>query len=130
MANKKNTQKTPHSMEEILQVIFGLIFIVLMLGGFIYGFVHDRSQNKKYGELKYEFVITDKYDDLGSNWHLIGGRATEQEYHIVYKYRLTNRPDREDNMKWYGRETTVSGSRYRNLQIGQTLYNDNSLFPY
>lgn len=130
MTNKKNTQKTPCNMEDILKAIGGISIIVLTLGGFIYGFVHDRSQNKKYGELKYEFVITDKYDDLGSNWHLIGGRATEQEYHIVYKYRLTNRPDRDDNMKWYVSETTVSGSRYRKLQVGQTLYNNYSLFPY
>ena len=130
MANKKNTQKTPRSIGDILQAIGGISIIVLLIGGFIYGFVQDHSQNKKYGELKYECVITDKYDDLGSNWHLIGGRATEQEYHIVYKYRLTNRPDRDDNMKWYSRETTVSGSRYRKLQIGQTLYNGSSLFPY
>jgi hypothetical protein len=130
MANKKNTQKTPCSTEEIIQAIAAITFITLALAGFIYGFIHDRSQNKKYGELKYEFVITDKYDDLGSNWHLIGGRATEQEYHIVYKYRLTNRPDRDDNMKWYTSETTVSGSRYRKLQIGQTLYDNTSFFPY
>jgi hypothetical protein len=130
MANKKNTQKTPHNVEDILKAIGGISIIVLIIGGFVYGFIHDRSQNKKYGELKYEFVITDKYDDLGSNWHLIGGRATEQEYHIVYKYRLTNRPDRDDNMKWYASETTVSGSRYRNLQVGQTLYNNYSFFPY
>lgn len=130
MANKKNTQKAPYSTEDVLKVIFGPIIIVLAVAGGIYGFVHDRSQNEKYGEVKYEFVITDKYDDLGSNWHLIGGRATEQEYHIVYKYRLTNRPDREDNMKWYSSETTVSGSQYRELKVGQTIYNNQVFFPY
>ena len=130
MANKKNTKKTPRSIEDILKTIAVITSIALALAGFIYGFVHDRSQNKKYGEIKYEFVITDKYDDLGSNWHLIGGRATEQEYHIVYKYRLTNRPDDADNMKWYSSETTVSGSRYHKLQIGQTLYDDTPFFPY
>lgn len=113
-----------------MQAIAVITFIALALAGFIYGFIHDRSQNKKYGEIKYEFVITDKYEDLGSNWHLIGGRATEQEYHIVYKYRLTNRPDDDNNMKWYAGETTVSGSRYRKLQIGQTLYDNTSFFPY
>lgn len=130
MANKKNTQKTPRSMEDILKTIFAIVIVALTLVGFIHGFVHDCSQNKKYGEPKFEFVITDKYEDLGSTWHLIGGRATEQEYHIVYRYRLTNRPDREDNMKWYSSETTVSGSRYRKLQIGQTLYNSHMFFPY
>lgn len=128
MANKKNTQKTSYSAEEILKAIFGIIIVALTLTGFIYGFVHDRSQDKKYGEPKYEFVITDKYEDLGSTWHLVGGRATEQKYHIVYRYRVTNRPDRDDNMKWSERETTVSGSRYRELQIGQTLYNNNAFF--
>ena len=130
MANKKNTQKTPHSMEDILKTIFAIVIVALTLVGFIHGFIHDRSQNKKYGEPKYEFVITDKYEDLGSTWHLVGGRSTEQKYHIVYRYRLTNRPDREDNMKWYSSETTVSGSRYRKLQIGQTLYNGQMFFPY
>lgn len=130
MTNKKNVQKTRHNMEENLKIIFGLIIIVITVGGCIYGFVHDRSRNKKYGELKYEFVITDKYEDLGSTFHLIGGRSTEQKYHIVYRYRLTNRPDRDDNMKWYGSETTVPGSQYRKLQVGQTLHNSHSFFPY
>ena len=130
MTNKKNTQKTHRSAEDILKTIAVITTIALAVVGFIYGFVHDRSQNKKYGEIKYEFVITDKYEDLGSTVHLIGGRATEQKYHIIYKYRLTNRPDDEDNMKWYSSETTVSGSRYRNLQIGQTLYDDTPFFPY
>lgn len=115
---------------EILKFIFGIVIIVFVLGGFVYGFVHDKNMKDKYGEINYEFVITDMYEDLGSNWHLIGGRATEQEYHIIYKYRLTNRPDNESNMKWYTRETTVSGSRYRDLKVGQTLYNSQVFFPY
>jgi hypothetical protein len=68
------------------------------------------------------------YDDLGSNWHLIGGRATEQEYHVIYKYRVTNRPGQEN--KWYISETTVNGGRYRKLHVGQTLYNNSQIFPY
>ena len=130
MTNKKNTQKTPHNIEDILKTIFWIIIVTLTVGGFVYGCVHDRSQNKKYGEPRYEFVITDKYEDIGSTWHLVGGRATEQKYHIIYRYRLTNRPDRDNNMKWYNSETTVSGSQYRNLHIGQTLYDNTSLFPY
>ena len=83
---------------------------------------------KQYGETRYEFVITDMYDDLGSNWHLIGGRATEQEYHVIYKYRVTNRPGQGN--KWYISETTVNGGRYRKLHVGQTLYNNSQIFPY
>ncbi len=130
MANKKNMQKTPHNVEGILKTIFNIVIVTLLVGGLIYSCVHDNSQNNKYGETKYEFVITDKYEDLGSTWHLIGGRSTEQKYHIIYRYRLTNRPDRDDNMKWYNSETTVSGSQYRKLQIGQTLYDNTSFFPY
>lgn len=130
MANKRNAQKTPRNVEDILKVVFGIIIIALTVAGGIYGFVHDRSQNKKYGELKYEFVITDKYEDLGSTFHLVGGRSTEQKYHIVYRYRLTNRPEDDDNMKWSSGEATVSGSRYRKLQVGQTLYDSSPFFPY
>lgn len=130
MTNKKNTQKTSRNMENIIQIIVSIIVITLAVAGCIYGFVHDRSQDKKYGEIKYEFVITDKYEDLGSTCHLIGGRSTEQKYHIIYRYRLTNRPDLERNMKWYDSETTVSGSQYRKLRIGQTLYNNSLFFPY
>ena len=122
MANKKNTQKTHLNADDVMKVIFGPIIIVLAVAGGIYGFVHDRSQNKKYGELKYE--------DLGSTFHLIGGLSTEQKYHIIYRYRVTNRPDDDDNMKWSNGETTVSGSRYRELKVGQTLYDDTPFFPY
>ena len=118
------------SIAEILKAAGIFVIIALTIGAFIYGFVHDKKMKDKYGEIKYEFVITDKYDDIGSNWHLVGGRATEQEYHIIYKYRLTNRPDDPDNMKWYTSETTVSGSRYRKLQIGQTIYDNDVFFPY
>ncbi len=128
MSNKKREHK--YSVKDIVEIIGYGLFIVFLIGGFILGLVHYKIQDDKYGKPKYEFVITDKYDDLGSTWHLVGGRSTEQKYHIVYRYRLTNRPDQEDNMKWRNSETTVSGSRYRKLQVGQTLYNGSSFFPY
>ena len=126
--NKKKEHKC--STEDIIQIIGYGLLIALLVGGFIWGIVHDKIQDNKYGKPKYEFVITDKYDDLGSTWHLVGGRSTEQKYHIVYRYRLTNRPDQDDNMKWYNDETTVSGTRYRNLKVGQTLYGHSMFFPY
>ena len=128
MSNKKKEHK--YSAKDIVEIIGYILLIVFLISGGIYGFVHDRYQNKKYGESRYEFVITDKYDDLGSTWHLVGGRSTEQKYHIVYRYRLTNRPDQDDNMKWYNDETTVSGTRYRKLKVGQTLYGNSMFFPY
>lgn len=118
------------STEDTIEKILYLIFIIALITGFIFGIVHDKQQNKKYGKPQYEFVITDKYEDIGSTFHLIGGRASEQEYHIVYKYRLTNRPDNDNNMIWYESETDVSGSRYRKLNIGQKLYGESSFFPY
>lgn len=111
---------------KMLFVTFGVVFVGIV------GFhaIKDTKNEKKYGKPIYEFVITDKYDNLGSNWHLIGGRATESEYHIAYKYRLTNRPDRKDNMVWYSNETTVTSGRYRKLYVGQTLYNEDGFLPY
>jgi len=100
-----------------------------LIAGFIYALIHDKMLDKKYGTPRYEYVITDKYEDIGSTWHLVGGRASESKYHVVYRYRLTNRPDNKNNLVWYNGETTVSGSRYRELNTGQTLYGG-SLFPY
>lgn len=126
MKNKKEKR----NIKDTLSVIGYITLIVILLGGFIFSLVHEKYIDKKYGKTRYEFVITDKYDDIGSAWHLVGGRASEQKYHIVYRYRLTNRPDQDDNMKWYKDETTVSGSRYRNLKVGQTLYGNSMFFPY
>ena len=106
------------------------VLIVVLIVGSIYGIVHDKRIDKKYGKIRYEFVITDMYDDLGSTWHLVGGRATEQKYHVVYRYRLTNRPELDDNMVWRSSETTVSSSNYRKLYVGQTFYGSSSFFSY
>ena len=114
---------------DVLGGIFGIVCLAAIIV-LVYSCSHDKSIEKKYGEIRYEFVITDKYEELGSTWHLVGGRATEQEYHIVYRYRLTNRPDDETNMKWYKGNDRVSCARYRELQVGQTLYNNTLLFPY
>lgn len=116
--------------KDTFEGIMYAVFIVVLIVGSIYAIIHDKRIDKKYGKIRYEFVITDMYDDLGSSWHLVGGRATEQKYHVEYKYRLTNRPELDDNMIWYIGETTVSSSRYRKLHIGQTLYGNTSLFPY
>lgn len=117
------------SKDTFEEIMYAVLIVVLIVGS-ICGIIHDKRIEKKYGKPIYEFVITDKYDDLGSNWHLIGGRATESEYHIAYKHRLTNRPDRKDNMVWYSGETTVTSGSYRKLYVGQTLYNEDGFFPY
>ena len=68
-----------------------------------------KSQNEKamaeYESRVYLIEIIDKYDHLGSSWHLIGGRATEQEYHIIYKAT----PLTEEAKKLLAIEATVYG---------------------
>ena len=112
--------------KDILSTIGYIAFWVLVIGGLIFGIFMDCSYKKKYGDTRYELVIIDMYEDIGSTWHFIGGRATEQKYHVVYKYRLTNRPNNSENMKWCKGETTVSGSRYRELRVGQTIHRNKS----
>lgn len=126
---EKSNGKKKIEKDKLYAILYVLASLVV-IAGFVYGFVHDRLLKEKYGEAEYEFVITDMYEDLGSTYHLVGGRATEQKYHVVYKYRVTNRPNLKDNMVWYSRETTVSASRYRRYRIGQTMYNDSSVLPY
>lgn len=115
--------------EDLLELIIFVVILAIGIIGGLYGWSQDKQINKKYGERRYEFVITDKYEDLGSTWHLIGGRATETEYHVAYKYRVINRPDDEDNLVWYIDETSVSGSTYRKYQVGQTLYGNSMILP-
>ena len=61
----------------------------------------------------YEILILDKYEDIGSTWHLIGGRASETEYHIVYKYC-----NRTKNTYWEDKTRTVNGTQYHKYNIG------------
>ena len=124
-----NNETRIENIKRIIGIIFYIAIIILVVGGLIYSIVSDKKIDKEYGTPRYEFVVVDLYEDLGSTWHLIGGRATEQKYHVIYKYRITNRPDRDDNMIWCNNETTISGSRYRRLHVGQTLYNTSPFFP-
>lgn len=61
----------------------------------------------------YEILIIDKYEDIGSTWHFISGRASETEYHIVYKYC-----NRTKNTSWEDKTRTVNGTKYRKYNIG------------
>ena len=44
---------------------------------------------------------------------MIGGRASETEYHIVYKYC-----NRTKNTSWEDKTRTVNGTKYRKYNIG------------
>ena len=110
-----------------------IVTLVFILIGIIVGIVacnSERRDNKKYGEKTYEFVIEDKYETLGSNWHLVGGRATETEYHIVYKTRLINRPDDEVSSHWMTQDKEVSYLTYKKYTVGQRFTDTDTWLPY
>lgn len=83
---------------------------------FTYGMSAYKNTWTKNHPIKYdtyEILIVDKYEDIGSTWHLIGGRASETEYHIVYKYC-----NRTKNTYWKDKTRTVNGTKYRKYDIG------------
>lgn len=114
--------------DDIFEVIAVLVIILIGSIGVTISCYHEDNNEEKYGTEKWEIVITDKWEDLGSNWHLVGGRATETEYHIEYKYRCINRPDDEFNSQWRIRTTRVNRSRYNRMHVGnQFIQEDNYL---
>ena len=114
-------------MKNFLIVTFIVFFIIAVIDDY----ADKQKIEEEYGEVNYEFVITDKYETLGSNFHVLGGRATETEYHVVYKYRITNRPNDKYNMRWCEeKDEEVSYSNYRKLNVGYTFNQNEPFFPY
>lgn len=74
---------------------------------------------RTHGEPRYEFVIAEKYKHIGNTYYFFGGRGTKEEYHVIYRYRLVNRPDNEANLIWYERDTEVDYVKFRSLKVGQ-----------
>lgn len=104
-----------------VDLIFGFIVLIVVVGAIIAGIFEQRQEKKvekELGKETYEVVITDKYDCLGSEWHLIGGRATETEYHLVYKYRCINRPKDEHKSCWRSNDKEVGHSTWVKHEIG------------
>ena len=109
-------------LEDAIEGWAMLITIVVGVIAGIWAYVDQRKAAKQYGKLEYEFVIEDRYQDLGSNWHLIGGRASETEYHVIYRYRTANRPENHSEYRgWRTSETTVSYSKYKRYAPGTRL---------
>lgn len=85
----------------------------------------QKCSDKKYEEhertVKYELEVVDKYNCIGSSFHLIGGRASEQEYHIIYKVKpLTPEAEKE----YYGdgeEDDDVPYILYRKLEVGRKV---------
>lgn len=110
-------------MKNFLIVTFIVFFIIAVIDDY----ADKQKLKEEYGEVNYEFVITDKYEKLGSNFHVLGGRATETEYHVIYKYRIENRP----NQKWsQDLDTEVSSSNYRKLKVGYKFKQNQPFFLY
>jgi len=91
----------------------------------VFTYFMDACSKKNYEEhertVKYEIEVIDKYDCIGSSWHLVGGRASEQEYHIVYKVKpLTPEAEKE----YYGNgeeDDEVPYTLYRKVKIGRKI---------
>ena len=92
----------------------------------------EKSQYEKavteYKSREYLIEIVDKYDHLGSSWHLIGGRVTEQEYHIIYKVTpLTE--EAKKNFYYSGEhDDEVSFKTYRKYKVGDTYKSHEFLY--
>lgn len=113
---------------EIYRTI-GAIVIVAIIGIPFYLFVSwsDKKMETERQNSLYEFEITDKYDYMGSNFYLIGGRATEQEYHVVYKITPLTETAKEN---FYGdseNDIEVSAGEYRKIKVG-TKFKGHSQF--
>lgn len=109
-------------MEKVLDVVFGVLLFFFVFGLIIGAAVHcvdEAKAEKELGTESYEIVIVDKYECLGSSFHLIGGRATETEYHLVYNYRCTNRPKDKNLSEWKSRNAKVNHSTWSKYNIGE-----------
>lgn len=107
-----------------------IIFLICTIG-FIISCNEQIERDEKYGsEPHYEFVVLEKYEKIGSSFHIWGGRASETEYHIVYKYRCTNRPEKRCYKKWIVDDDEVKYKNYRIINVGDRYTNNILFFPY
>lgn len=103
--------------------LIGFIFFVLFIVGIILGICADHKTEKELGPVTYEITVVDKYDMVGSSFHLIGGRASETEFHLVYNYKCINRPNTHG-----GRiDRSVSHTTYTKYNIGSKFKSRTSL---
>lgn len=111
------------------RLFYGIVSTVIIAVFIFYAISVERKENREYGEKNYEFRIVDKYETLGSSYHLIGGRATETEYHIVYEMKCTNRPDDEFWSNWHEYDDEVNYKKYRKYEKGKVYKSKCSILP-
>ena len=109
---------------DIIDVIKIFLFIVTVLicSYMLVSFLTKCSDvnHKKYLETtKYEITVVDKYETIGSTFHVVGGRASEKEYHVIY----TVKPLTENAKKnMYGdteKDEEFEYKSYRKAEIGK-----------
>ena len=82
----------------------------------------------EYESTVYLIEIVDKYDHLGSSWHLIGGRATEQEYHIIYKATPLSEEAKKNFYYTGEHDDEVSYKTYRKYKVGDAYKSHEFLY--
>lgn len=127
---KRQKRLKKRAREERINNIIGKVFpwvfsIITVIGGYfiLYScskYEKERVQ-KTINSTEYRIEVIDKYDCIGSTYHLIGGRAPEQEYHIIYKViPLTENADKH----YYGdgeEDDEVSYKTYRKIKVGDSF---------
>lgn len=82
---------------------------------------YSRKNQEEYERtVRFQIEVVDKYDCIGSNWHLVGGRASEQEYHIIYKVTPIT-PEAKKHYLGHGEDVDddVPYTIYRKVKVGQ-----------
>ena len=122
-------KKVIDTLKEVLSAVLFFSIIIFPIIACILDTKNENKEIAKYGPQNYEIQIVEKYETLGSTFHIIGlQRSTEKEYHIIYTYRLTNRPNEKHNT--YGEEDVrVPYKTYRKYHDGQTFNNSVNHIP-
>ena len=110
---------------KFLDIVVVVVFVI-SIGLAMYS---DYKEEETYGKRVYEFRIIDKYETIGSSFHLIGGRATETEYHIIFQTRCINRPDDDILSQWQEWDDEVSYRQYRKYEKGKTYQSEYCVLP-
>jgi len=124
-------------IDNIINKVFPYVYYIV-IGIVGYFALHSFSKYEKekvqktINSTEYRIEVIDKYDCIGSTYHLIGGRAPEQEYHIIYKViPLTENADKH----YYGdgeEDDEVSYKTYRKIKVGDSFkgHSDNIEYYY
>ena len=113
-------------IDNIINKVFPYVYYIV-IGIVGYFALHSFSKYEKekvqetINSTEYRIEVIDKYDCIGSTYHLIGGRAPEQEYHVIYKViPLTENADKH----YYGdgeEDDEVSYKTYRKIKVGDSF---------